>query len=475
MATTTINLNNVAAADEIEQKDFVKIADNSKANYGELLFRRVNSATFNIAQKIDAFKYSLWSVIKDANDDFWKLGKCSLVDMSVINNVLKTRKSTFLDKVNPVISGNNYHTTTIGDIIYTTFKGTKIELRHFSDTRGGIWKFTLNGDASTEVIISTYSASSGANISLIYDDLPEDTYLIEGEFMGDDPDNPPSATARGWFFYDTTINSSSLNTFFIYGNAFIDSNETQILATTSNKEMAFSVRQSGSTNNRQWIPDHGVGTTFGNNNMFADDLSFLNMIPNMGGFLPCEKVTIENDMIGKNTLDDVDLIDVKTFLVFNAKNVELNCCFEFLENTDIGVGYVNMIPILISSFGTLFIDSRMNAYDISLTSGQTYSPFRDNLKSVALIDENSDYFLAATFNGNLDTFLKNRTNYRVFSGGFESRFWMQHRDATLNKFYPQTYINEIIDAGFIHQTQMTLSVGNLANAFDLFKKPIVTN
>ena len=99
-------------------------------------------------------------------------------------------------------------------------------------------------------------------------------------------------------------------------------------------------------------------------------------------------------------------------------------------------------------------------------------PYKDNLKSIAVIDSISDEFLAVTFNGNLDTFLKDRTNYRSFSG-FETRFWLEHRNANLNKLYPQTYSSEVIPQGFIHQTQMTISMGSLNNAFYLFKKPIL--
>jgi hypothetical protein len=474
MATTTITLNNVAAADEIEQKDFVQIADNSKGSYNELLYKRVTPTRLSIAQKINKERYALWTVVKDVNDDFWKLGKCSITEMKPVVNAIKSRISTPLDKVTFLFSNNNYWTTTIGDKIYTKFNGTKLELRHFSDTRGGLWKFTLDDDPSTEVFISVWNATAAVKTTEVYNGIENKDYLVEAEFVGDDPNNPPTDTARGWFYYDTNINTIN-NTFFIYGDAIDVDTEVQILNEFSNKEMAFRVRKAGSSNDTQWIPDHGVGTTFGTTELAADDISFSNMIAIMDGFLPCNIVTLSNDMIGKNTLDDEDLMDVKTFLVFNSKNVELNCYFKTITDVYCVFGYVNMIPINIQTFGTLMVDSRMNSYDLSLTSGLTYAPYKENLKSVAVIDDNSDYFLAATFNGNLDTFLKNRTNYRVFSGGFVSRFWMEHRDATLNKFYPQTYSDDTINPDFIHQTQMTLSVGNLANAFDLFKKPIVTN
>jgi hypothetical protein len=468
MATTTVNLNL-----PLFQKNFLEIAKDT-AIKGEMYYKKISENEIQVAHKIDTDKFSFSTALKDTNDDFWKLGSISHGDLQ-LTKLLTDYQTTPLDLINEVNAGASSYTITVGDKIYATFTGQYLDFRHYSDNRGGIWKFTLNGDSSTDVTISTYGVTPTSGVlTNVYSLLPLDTYNVVAEFMGADPLNPPSGgVARGWFSYSA---STDVNfPFRIYEQRYtINGSTTLILNNSSNKELALLCRLDSSTSTPEWIPDHGTGTTFGTAQILIDNIDLSSVSIN-NYFLPCDKVIVSNDMLGRNNVDAIDLVDIKSSLIFLHNSITWNCTIEFLQDTKVSSGYVNMIPVNRATFGDLLIDSRGNAYNLNIIdNSSTAFPFRDNLESLCVIDSASDVFLGVYFDGNSDSFLKNVTQYPAING-IETRFWVQHRDATINKFYAQTYDDQTVLAGFVHQFQGSIFMGKINNAYELFKKPIVIN
>lgn len=465
----------VAVSDlSITQKNYYELAKSQVKRYtstydGSIFYRKLNNLVSALIP-ITFNKYMFVDFLKDSNDDFIKLGEvgyCDVVEEEIFQEKLNGTLSGTFNTVNP-----NSYTTQVGATITTTFTGSSIYFNHYADNRGGIWLFTLNtGETFT---LSTYNATALSKITKLFD-LDYGTYTIVATFQGADPLNPPSGgTARGWFVY--TASEVDKRTFSIYDFGFNTSNKKLILNGSSNKEFAITVKRVGTAFAEQWIPQHsGVGTVFGSSLFLIDNEDFT-ALPNRPVFLACDSVELQQDMQGKNSLDSVFLANILTSHLIDKDGVKFNGTIEWIEQTFSSDGYVNMLPINIATFGTKMLDSFGNSYDLTKTDGSsTIFPKKDDLISLCVIDDNDDFFLGIDYNGSNETFLKNIGNYPTFANGMISRFWIQHRDASINKFYAQTYFNQTINDNETHHFNFSLLVANLKNAYRQLQKNNIYN
>lgn len=464
---------------EFNQTNFLDVAigkDNSNSFY-----RKVNNNDIDFILPISGDDYTLVKMIKNDNDDYVQIDDVSIVktsDARVGSFEFDSQSGTFVTAQDP-----NHYATAVNSTLTYEFTGTGLTFLHLVENRGGIWEFVLDGDESTKVTISTFNSTLAQRFTSVYKNLTRGTYTVVATFKGDDPENPPSSgagTSRGWYKnnFQSLANIASAGSIkgpFLVLDArsgkAIETTVTNILRGFSNKEFAFLVRQQGSSNARQWLPDHGIGTTFGTVRVSVDGVD-ISDLPTTANFLPFNVCNYYQDMIGKNTNDDVDLLKIKSSMNVTKYSVDLYQSFEWLENTDIDNGYINMIPMN-RLFATDMLDSRGGVHDVTKADG-SFNPlgFRDNLLSVAVLSSMSnfkDYVFATSFDNNTDTFLYNRTNYRVFDGK-ETRFWWEARSTNnLSKLYPQVFISEIIPAGFKHKANMRFTVGKLIDALETLR------
>ena len=164
--------------------------------------------------------------------------------------------------LSPIVLNGNFNTntssqayaTTVGDKFTSSFSGKKLYFKSWCDDRGGVWKVTLS-DGQIKYV-STYADSGKFVEKLIFDNLTYDSYEVEFEFVGDDPLNPPSSSARGWLFY--TVGDPSTLPLRFASAAPLSSGSKQAISTAASiPDFAISARPSGASYNAQWVPQHG--------------------------------------------------------------------------------------------------------------------------------------------------------------------------------------------------------------------------
>ncbi len=465
-----------ALASKIEktQKNYYELAKSCIKKYhttydGSMLYRKFGNIISSLVP-ITNTKFMYADFIKDANDDFIKLGEVGYCDI--------IEQEIFSEKLNGTLTGTfnttsyNSFTTQVGATISISFTGSSIYLNYYSDNRGGIWQFALN--TGETISLSTWESVGTTKLTKIFD-VSYGTYTITATFMGADPLHAPTGgTARGWFVYNST--NALYRTFSIYDFGYNTSNKTLVLNGSSNKEFAITVKRVGTSDVEQWIPQHTTyGTVFGTSSFLIDNVDFTSL-PNRAVYLGCDNVELLQDMQAKNPTDSIYLANILTSHLINKNGIVFNGTIEFTEPTYSTNGYVCMLPINTATFGTKLLDGFGNSYDILLSDGSdTISPHKDNLISLGVIDNNEDYFLGVDYLGSDETFLKGIGNYKTFTNGMSSRFWVQHRDANLNKFYAQTYSAQTIPDNFTHHFNFRMMIGNLKNAYRQLQKDNITN
>ena len=146
------------------------------------------------------------------------------------------------------------YTTEVGDtwsVEITTLDSSNVSFLHFIDNRGGMWKISVDGRPELSTTVSTWAESPHFARANLFTIPTPGTYTIRGEFLGADPENPPSSgVARGWLYYmDTKILTASNAA---QGTALVN------LSPVSNKDFAFMMRPAGTESNFEFVPYHGT-------------------------------------------------------------------------------------------------------------------------------------------------------------------------------------------------------------------------
>lgn len=149
-------------------------------------------------------------------------------------------------------------TTQVGAIwtrsITTTSANSTVRFMSLGESRGGIWKISLDGTALTKNVTTW-----GENVALdteLFTIPTAGTYTVRGEFMGDDPDHEPSTgpgTSRGWFRSTTAPDPTTL----LVTTFGIADSTVHALSGLSNKDFALSI-QPTTGGVREFVPYHGT-------------------------------------------------------------------------------------------------------------------------------------------------------------------------------------------------------------------------
>ena len=225
----------------IEQVDFVDEISKFK-KYDEMKIKRKDDEIIiNYFAKNKGIAYT---VLKNEDDDFWKLSKgyVGTIEEATGENIDAILYGTF--------SGtSNAYTTTVGDSFTVEVTGEVLYFDTLTGDTGGIWEFTIDGDTENKIQLSNYAESlvyATQKIGTFTDGL----HTVYAEFIGDDPLNPPNGgISRGWLKVADTIQSK-----------VVEVSEDSLILVDSNKEFAISGTKDGTTN---WIPAHnGIGSSF---------------------------------------------------------------------------------------------------------------------------------------------------------------------------------------------------------------------
>ena len=298
------------------------------------------------------------SVLLRINEDGFMILQTARVGNAPINEYLAANFSNIT-----LISHENSYTTSIGSSWEVqNIEGDSIYFRYFSDSRGGIWKFTLDKGEPGErtKLFSTWSAKYVySNEKILFDDIGPGTHNIEAVFMGPDKSKPlPSEPARGWFKGGGIAPISARTTSLVSPVTVMGS---------SVAEFAVSSKVANSTDPSDWVPRHG-GRSGSTRNVvreyFVDGEKVLTLPDSLEGF---ESFVVRQKYDAYNTRETNGNTKLWTGLLthtFTKSGLRVENYIDSAVDW-LGGGYIAMFPVLTSAMSSLLVDDTV--YPISAT------------------------------------------------------------------------------------------------------------
>lgn len=331
-------------------------------------------------------------------------------------------------------STDHHYTTTVGTKIGLTFRGTSLTLNHLTRIDGGLWKVTLDGVEYPS--ISTWNETQVFKSTKIADGLTNSQHNIVLEFVGSDPNNPPKhlstgadTTARGWIYYPNTFVFTETS-----GGAYHFEEKGLIATKTSNKDFAITVEPIDISGEAQFFPLHSGNDT---TNVVSKHLTIDG--EDIDLTVPTDILPFENGAFSEN-LESKMTYETETraegYILWKFEENQINQEFEltFLKPTTLRNGYVFMLPVPYDILDKV----KTNKREVTSRDGEAMgtATYFDNVATdtfrMLYSGEYKDFYLEAGM-----------TNH---SHGL-SRLWLQRRDTSLFKLYPQPFLNTEVLVG----------------------------
>lgn len=241
----------------------------------------------------------------------------------------------------------------------------------------------------------------------------------------------------------------------------------------SNKEFAINVRPAETNYKAQWIPQHNrVGTTFAKSqHVYADDQEITDWTADHS-FRKVKSIKIEQNLLGVHPdVPKQPFADIESHVIINEKGVAVYSKITWLENVTVS-GYGMMFPVY-NDFADRLITSHGNVYDTTITNGST-TDLKENDKAFSYAymntsdhtDGKSDTMAAMSIDNIETTFRYNELGRRQ-SG---SIVWLQHRNESMQKLYPQVYQNHTVAPGDTYEASGRYFVGEMPKDHPLLER-----
>ena len=365
------------------QTHFVDVLKNMQS-FNTMTFQNESSNKYSLMLE-SGEKYIKYQFVKDINDDFIKLNHGKIGSINIATNAVPPDNTT--GSWNRASS--NQYAVDVGGTFSAVVEGSSIDFFYYSDDRGGIWEFIVDGNEGNPINISTFSRVARRKFSTIIDGLADEEHHVLATFKGADPKHPPrGGVPRGWAYVVSPGNP--LNTLIGYGDKQY-TEEGEALAEASNKEMAFRVSQGGTT---YWIPDHGTGTAFNASppKFILDGTSFDVSQLGSSDSLECEYFELIQDIYGK-TPDTGNFLRIRlTSKIDKSGVVDFFGTMEVLEPFWITAGYPAMMPT-----SALFDEFVTGIGNVKVNNG-------DNSEDMYPEEKNLVYSVAAISSANKNLF-----------------------------------------------------------------------
>ena len=419
------------------QSDFVDIVKDIMTPYTAMLFEKTAANTYQVRLN-NKEKGVVYQFIKDLNDDFIKIDTCGVGISDTITGVVNPASGGI---ANPIFdngtfagSGNHFHTTTVNDFVTFSGYGTTIKLFANTETRGGLWQYVIDGVITGT--ISCYNASTLTKLFTLATDLALGVeHTVVFTFMGDDPNNAPSSSPSRGYMSRTDDPDGGMITL----RTIDASMDKVILASSSNKEFAFSCIKNGFNN---WIPEHdGVGSTFAE---FPTKITLDNKVYGLDDLVINEIHTIDyfelnQKMLGK-VVSSVDVVRLNSrHLIGKDNGLSYNGNFKALTSFSI-TGYPMMLP----SDETNLKDFFTGIYNEKQSTGDGsfyyFEEEKDNVLSGAVVSSTNPNLIGAITMANaIKSYRKGKTGKPTI--GEDLFLWQR---ATKPKMYWQAFKDEPI-------------------------------
>ena len=356
-------------------------------------------------------------------------------------------------------SDPNHYAIVAGATMTITFTGSGFVFNSYADTRGGMWRFVI--DSTYTVDISVWRAAAVIAEQTVIMGLEEKAHTVVATFLGDDPSHVPSGgagTGRGWAYYDGNL-SRQWKTIAYHG--YTDTQLKQSLYPTSNKEFAISCRPSGSEENYKFIPYHTDSvSTITAQSVVIDARTIADWGAEPAYYQYADEVVITQTCKGFHPSDIVnELIQYEIIFTVNTNGVFIRVKIDFISDTQISSGFTIMLPVY-TAFGKRMVTNRGIRYWTTATDGSvTY--ISTPLKGVTFFDPAADYVVTMNY------YLYNNVARLGQSGTPElpnTPYYIQHRDANLQKLYTWAWHLTTVSAGASLSYGADIMIGEIPNA-----------
>ncbi|ALS76917.1 hypothetical protein AUC31_17565 [Planococcus rifietoensis] len=438
-----------------------------------ILVKKKADRRFDVAVPLGGKKYAVYYLYKDIADDYIKLSSGSVSTLEEDDEwYLNENADEYIGTWNK-LSPPSYYTTEIGAKYVKSFKGSRIDVKHYTDDRGGDFNVTIDGVFHS--VLSTHinnvpseELQSTRGLRVI-DGLEDKEHLIEFEFIGANSMHPPAGgIARGWSFFEERSELSA-RTFEIYEKGFIETESFKLLEEGSNKEFALRVQPIGVSTSTEWLPDHGLGTVFSvSQTVLFDGIAITDWTPSK--YERISQVVIMQSMacIYPHTGQKIaNLSEVKTI---NVNGASFKTSIKWIEDVYVSSGYVGMFPVS-RQFADRLYTSLGTDLDATNSSGG-----RTELSEKALSREYAFYHNSTqTEKRNYAVAMKFHNIAESLRYGKANRYndphvvWLEHRNADMQKLYPQVLDNHTFNKGEVYRFGASFVIGRLFEAEKLLK------
>lgn len=427
--------------------DFIDRFEKSGLLTDDSIYFRYADDLINVIYRVDDTSGIMFEL--DHPDDFYRINNVQIVQPEYMSNADSTA-GTFTG-----YPGSSAWATEGGEIFHN-FKGTGILFNHFSDNRGGIWRFYLSeNDAVVDSVdIDTYIAGVSGRQKTLFSGLDYGDYSIRGVNIAD---FNPSSTGdnRGWVSaYSTgSVTYRYYYTFVAQGWDTINTHTAKetIKAESSVLEFAFNNIPTGSGTSAEWVPYHGINSTFSIGDslrVYKDGVKLVegeeNSLYSRG-----KKIVVKQELKGTHTSQSDSLFTFKYSHSFIQNKVDMIGDFTWADTVDV-TGYGFMFPINESWGDTLTTDQNQKV-GLNLTDGSntTLTTTYGTVKTCLAESLTSEYLFTAGIND----------DYTLRSQDAPPPQFVEHRSGGLvQKWYNQTYTGHTAYPGEKYYSSTSVSV-----------------
>ena len=397
--------------------DFLLEYDTKNNGTVDKMYQVVSSEEFNIYLRLNKNEFVKYTFKTNGQENYIRL-----FDI-VISEAGRNKEYSTHTYENPTVEvlgtqTTNHYITEIGGKVYLNFYGTGVEFNYYSRSNGGVWRPKIDGRVYPD--ISTYNVNAIAKSTVIADDLPQTNHTLELEFIGADPNTVDAP--RGWLIGgDTFVVTSESD-----GVTMTD--KAELTVTGSNKDFAFHVKPLDIEGAEQFFPLHsGNNTTNAVERKLLIDGNVIDMT-SITELTPFETGSFTEILESKMTYETGLRAKGKILWEFKEDRLSQELEYEFLKESMVLNGYVFMLPVQKQYFDYLKTDKReiVNQSDAVIGVSTHFTDL--NVETIRA------YFVEPYNMYNLEVAIeKGSHDYQ--------RLWLQRRDESVSKLYPQPLFN----------------------------------
>lgn len=424
-------------------------------------YLKVNGVNdFTAFLKISDNDYAANRFFKDSTDEFLKGYQNYIVNnsLTISEKVVNDNYSNVSNGTMTGTTGNNHYTNTVGTKITYQFTGYYVDFSALCNTTGGLWKASVDG--VEKGTYSVYNATAATKTFVVADNLTDTTHTLVLEFMGVDPQNVITGP-RGWIRFDS--DGDGIGTTFTVKHKDLVQKQTfpaNFTIDFSNKEYALSVRDAERTKTAEWFPAHnGVITTSKGQKFVRELLVDGNSVSldTVSDTIAFKKAELIQKVENKLTSDSSTRAEITFIVTFEDGKVYNEIKIKWLQDSEVTSGYIMQMPFATSWFSRVVSDKFEEINEDTVNTGTTTAFNNLNARTFTGVSdetEGKNYIYRMTM-------LEMTEPYKEVK--------LAHRDATLQKLYPQNYSMTVKKAGTIDYFKGYYEFAKVPNANLVYK------